>query len=104
MTENLKVLPTPKGWWKNGENCFVEEKICGDFEGARAAFCEDAKRCGFDFSDGEGGNMTAGCFLKALPSATSPTAHTADCLWTAHAVCIPQLSWKNMWICAGFTR
>ena len=55
MTEKLKILPTPKGWWKNGENCFVEEKICGDFEGARAAFCEDAKRCGFDFSDGEGG-------------------------------------------------
>ena len=55
MNDSINVVPTPKGWWRSGENCFIETKICGDFPVPTAAFIEDARRRGFEFSEGEGG-------------------------------------------------
>ena len=55
MKDSINVVPTPKGWWRSGENCFIETKICGDFSVPAAAFIEDARRLGFEFSEGEGG-------------------------------------------------
>lgn len=55
MKDMLKIIPTPKGWWRCGENTFVETKICGDFSAAVETFCRHAKAAGYDFAAGEGG-------------------------------------------------
>lgn len=55
MTDRLSIIPTPKGWWRCGENTFVETKICGDFDAAQKTFCRNAAKAGFDFAAGEGG-------------------------------------------------
>ena len=55
MTDRLNIIPSPKGWWRNGENCFVDCKICGDFKAAADNFCKKAAAAGYDFSAGEGG-------------------------------------------------
>lgn len=55
MTDRINIIPSPKGWWRNGENCFVECKICGDFKAAADNFIKKAVAAGYDFSAGEGG-------------------------------------------------